>query len=136
VSATLSVRDKVTNLAGRYCAAVLSGEAKDFGDCWAGDAVWVVPGGHQHEGRDRIVQVFEKVRVPFTRCVQELLSGVVEPLGTDAATATWQIRELQWRADGTQTYVIGTYVDDCARGDDGIWRFTRREFDEIVRGTF
>jgi uncharacterized protein (TIGR02246 family) len=132
----LSVRDKVTNLAGRYCAAVLSGEAKDFADCWAEDACWVVPGGHEYEGRDRIAGVFEKVREPFRLCVQELLSGVVEPRGNDEATAVWQIRELQWRTDGTQTFVIGTYTDDCARSADGVWRFTRREFTEVVRGEF
>jgi uncharacterized protein (TIGR02246 family) len=132
----LSVRDKVANLAGRYCAAVLSGDAKDFADCWSTDASWVVPGGHQHEGRDRIASVFEKVREPFRLCVQELLSGVVEPLGPDAATAVWQIRELQWRTDGTQTFVIGTYTDDCARDADGVWRFTRREFADLARGTF
>jgi uncharacterized protein (TIGR02246 family) len=132
----LSVRDKVANLAGRYCAAVVSGDAKDFADCWTHDARWVVPGGHEHEGREHIARVFEKVRVPFRLCVQELLSGVVEPRGNDAATATWQIRELQWRTDGTQTFVIGTYTDDCERDTDGIWRFTRREFSVIERGTF
>jgi uncharacterized protein (TIGR02246 family) len=131
-----TVRDKVANLAGRYCAAVLSGDPDDFADCWAEDAEWVVPGGYTYEGRERIARVFAKVREPFRLCVQELLSGVVEPRGHDSGSAVWQIRELQWRTDGTQTYVIGTYTDDCARGHDGVWRFTRREFAEVQRGTF
>jgi ketosteroid isomerase-like protein len=132
----LSVRDRVSNLAGRYCAAVLSGDVKEFADCWADDARWAVPGGHEYESRTRITSVFEKVRVPFRLCVQELLSGVVEPHGPDHASAVWQIREMQWRTDDTQTFVIGTYSDECARDADGIWRFTRRQFDEVVRGTF
>jgi uncharacterized protein (TIGR02246 family) len=131
-----SVRDKVANLAGRYCAAVLSGDRDAFSDCWADDAVWVVPGGYAYEGRERITRVFTKVREPFRLCVQELLSGVVDARGPDVGSAVWQIRELQWRTDDTQTFVIGTYTDDCARGDDGVWRFTRREFAEVQRGTF
>jgi ketosteroid isomerase-like protein len=133
-----SVRDEVANLAGRYCAAVLSGSPDDFSACWAEDAEWIVPGGYTHSGRERIVHVFTRARVPFRLCVQELLSGVVEPVGegSGAARAVWQIRELQWRTDGSQTFLIGTYTDDCVRGDDGVWRFARREFDEVLRDTF
>jgi hypothetical protein len=132
------MRDEVENLAGRYCAAVLSGDVDTFSSCWHADAEWVVPGGYVHSGRERITHVFTKARVPFRLCVQELLSGVVEPAGEEsgAARAVWQIRELQWRTDGTQTFLIGTYADDCRRGDDGIWRFARREFTEVLRGTF
>jgi uncharacterized protein (TIGR02246 family) len=132
----VSVRDEVENLAGRYCAAVLSGAPDDFAACWAEDARWLVPGGYIHEGRDRIVHVFTKARVPFRLCVQELLSGVVDATGEGSARAVWQIRELQWRTDGTQTLLIGTYTDDCVRGDDGVWRFAQREFAEVHRGTF
>jgi hypothetical protein len=134
----LSPSDEVRNLAGRYCAAVLSGDAVDFAACWSVDARWVVPGGRVHEGRERITSVFVRARVPFELCVQALLSGVIEPVGegSGVARACWQIRELQWRTDGTQTYVIGTYTDDCAIDSDEVWRFTRRQFDEVLRGTF
>ena len=98
----------------------------------------IVPGGYVHSGRARITHVFTRARVPFRLCVQELLSGVVEAAGegTDAADAVWQIRELQWRTDGSQTFLIGTYTDVCRPGDDGVWRFARREFTEVLRGTF
>jgi hypothetical protein len=132
------MRDHVENLAGRYCAAVLSGDPAEFGACWAEDAEWIGPAGHVFAGRERITRVFEKARLPFRLCVQELLSGVVEPVGEEhaAARAVWQIRELQWRTDDSRTFVIGTYADECAAGDDGIWRFTRRQFTESIRGTF
>jgi hypothetical protein len=128
----------VRNLAGRYCAAVLSGDSGEFGACWTDAAQWVTAGGRVFEGRERIVRVFEKSRVPFMLCIQELLSGVIEPAGegSGAARARWQIRELQWRTDGAQSYLIGTYTDDCVREADGVWRFARREFDEVQRGTF
>jgi uncharacterized protein (TIGR02246 family) len=131
------MRDDVENLAGRYCAAVLSGDESAFASCWHDDAVWIGPAGHVFEGRDRIRRVFAKAREPFRLCVQELLSGVVEAgEGSGVAHAVWQIRELQWRTDGTQTVLIGTYTDDCRRGDDGVWRFARRQFTEVHRGTF
>jgi uncharacterized protein (TIGR02246 family) len=132
----MSVSEEVRNLAGRYCAAVLSGSPDEFAACWAEQAQWVVPGGYVHEGRDRIRQVFEKARVPFRLCVQELLSGVVDATGEGSGRAVWQIRELQWRTDGTQTYLLGTYSDECAIDADGVWRFTSRTFDEVLRGTF
>jgi hypothetical protein len=115
---------------------VLSGSPDEFAACWADDSEWVVVGGATFAGRERIVRVFAKARVPFRLCVQELLSGVVETTGEGRARAVWQIREVQWRTDETQTYVIGTYTDDCVRGGDGVWRFARREFAEAQRGTF
>jgi ketosteroid isomerase-like protein len=132
------VGEAVRNLAGRYCEAVLSGDPDAFAACWSDDAEWVAAGGRVFGGRARIVQVFEKARVPFELCVQELLSAVIEPVGEGSTTARarWQIRELQWRTDGSTTFVIGTYTDDCGLDADGVWRFRRRQFDEVRRGTF
>jgi hypothetical protein len=125
----------VRNLAGRYCEAVLLGDAELFASCWMPDAEWVVPGGSTIAGRDDIVALYAKLRAPFALCVQELLSGVVE-LGDDdrPAQARWQIREVQRRADGRTNCVIGTYTDDVARGEDGVCRFVRRRFDVRYRG--
>jgi uncharacterized protein (TIGR02246 family) len=127
------------NLAGRYCAAVLSGDPDDFEACWAEDAEWVVPGGTVIAGREKIMRTFARAREPFELCVQELTAGVVEVVGEGSAVrahARWQIREDQWRTDGSQTYVLGVYSDEAGPGPDGVWRFTRRQFDVVRRGQF
>ena len=130
------VECEVRNLAGRYCDAVLRGDRERFADCWTADAQWVVPGGEVLAGRDVIVERYVELRRPFLFCVQELLSGVIEPgqeSGADAV-ATWQIREVQRRGDGRTNCVIGVYDDVMRRDDDGVLRFARRRFDVVYRG--
>lgn len=48
--------------------------------------------------------------------------------------ARWQIRELQWREDGTFSELIGVYHDLMARDLDGVLRFTQRDFELIYSG--
>ncbi|HEX7095732.1 MAG TPA: nuclear transport factor 2 family protein [Acidimicrobiales bacterium] len=132
-----SIDCAVRNLAARYCDAVLRADAERFASCWAPDARWVVPGGDTIEGRDRITALFVKLRRPFALCVQELLSGVVEPAGEGsglAAVATWQIREVQRRDDESTNCVLGVYHDEVREDDDGVLRFARRRFDVVYRG--
>lgn len=131
-----AVECEVRNLAGRYCDAVLRGDRDRFADCWTADAEWVVPGGAVLAGRDVIVERYLELRRPFELCVQELLSGVIEPgerSGCDAV-ATWQIRELQRRDDGRTNCVLGVYRDVMRRDDDGTLRFAQRRFDVVYRG--
>jgi hypothetical protein len=124
----------VRNLAGRYCDAVARFDIEAFRSCWTDDADWVVPNVKTTSGRDAIVRLFATLRGGFRLCIQELLSGVVEPAGEgSAATARWQIRELQWRADGTTSCLIGIYTDRIVL-DGGLWRFARRRFDALYRG--
>jgi uncharacterized protein (TIGR02246 family) len=127
------------NLAGRYCAAVLSGDSDQFAACWADDAEWVAPSGKVLSGLDTIVRTFARLRAPFELCMQELTAGVIEVVGEGSdirAHARWQIREMQWHGDGAQTYLVGVYTDDARPGPDGVWRFTRRQFDVARRGQF
>lgn len=127
---------EVRNLAGRYCDAVLRGDRDRFANCWTADAEWVVPGGEVLAGRDAIVDRFLELRRLSVLCVQELLSGVIEPgeaSGADAV-ATWQIRETQRRSDGWVICTVGVYQDVMRRDDDGALRFARRQFDLVYRG--
>jgi hypothetical protein len=127
-----SVEEAVRNLTGRYCAAVVDFDREVFGACWSPDAQWHAK-GNVIEGRDRIVRVFEKLRSQYALCVQELLSGVIEPTSPSQATATWQIRELQFPIEGTGVQLLGIY-DDVVVHDGERWRFARRSFRELYRG--
>ena len=129
-----SVKDEVRNLTGRYCAAVVDFDREVFGACWLPDAQWHAK-GNVIEGRERIVRVFGKLREQYSLCVQELLSGVIEPVSETEATATWQIRELQFPVAGAGVQLIGIYVDRCVLDGDR-WRFASRAFRELYRGPF
>lgn len=124
----------VHNLVGRYCDAVLRVDADEFADVWDVGARWLIPGDGVIEGRDAIVEVFTRIRPSYAQCVQEVLSGTVAYVDGDHATARWQIRELQWSTDGTASQLIGVYHDRMARGDDGVLRFTERDFELIYSG--
>jgi hypothetical protein len=127
-----TVEEAVRNLTGRYCAAVVDFDREVFGGCWTADAQWHAK-GNVIEGRDRIVRVFEKLRGQYSLCVQELLSGVIEPASDSEAAATWQIRELQFPINGAGMQLIGIYSDQCVL-DGERWRFARRSFRELYRG--
>lgn len=123
----------VRNLVGRYCDAVLRVDVAGFADCWATEARWLIPGDGEIAGRDAIVEVFERIRPSYRQCVQELLNGTISYAGGDDATAVWQIRELQWRDDSV-SQLIGAYHDTMARDDDGVLRFTVRDFELVYSG--
>jgi len=124
----------VRNLVGRYCDAVLRADAGRFGDCWADDATWSIPGDGVIEGREDITAVFERIRPAFRQCVQEILNGTITHTGGDDASARWQVRERQWRVDGSVTELVGVYHDRMRRDTDGRMRFTARDFELIYSG--
>ena len=124
----------VRNLVGRYCDAVLRVDVPGFSSCWTDDARWLIPGDGVIEGRDEITAVFERIRPSYRQCVQEVLNGTISHVGGDDATATWQIRELQWREDGTVSELVGAYHDTMTRDDDGLLRFAVRDFELIYSG--
>ena len=122
------------NLVGRYCDAVLRVDVAEFSDTWADDARWLIPGDGIIEGRASISATFEKIRPTYKQCVQEVLNGTISYVDGDNASARWQIRELQWRNDGTISELIGVYHDVMTRDLDGVLRFTQRDFELIYSG--
>jgi ketosteroid isomerase-like protein len=117
----------VHNLVGRYCDAVLRVDVAEFSDTWADDAQWLIPGDGIIEGR-------ASISATYRQCVQEVLNGTISYVDGDNASARWQIRELQWRDDGTVSELIGVYHDVMARDLDGVLRFTQRDFELIYSG--
>ena len=121
----------VQNLVGHYCDAVLRVDVAEFANAWTEDARWLIPGDGIIEGRTAITATFEKIRPSFHQCVQEVLNGTISYVDGENATARWQIRELQWREDGTVSELIGVYHDVMVRGLDGVLRFAQRDFELI-----
>ncbi|HEV8298813.1 MAG TPA: nuclear transport factor 2 family protein [Acidimicrobiales bacterium] len=134
MTANVEVDLGVRNLTGRYCDAVARFDVDAFAACWSSEATWTAGDLLPIQGRDAIVRVFTKLRAPFHYCIQELLSGVVTPTGEGSdAIAQWQVRELQWREDGTVGCVIGTYADRIVM-EDAAWCFADRHFTLVYRG--
>jgi len=130
----MEMTDRVRNLVGSYAEAVLRNDPVLFADTWAEDAVWSMPGAPTIVGRDGIVRSFRDRRAGFRLCVQEILNGRITMVEADRATATWQVRELQWRADGTGGELLGVYDDVMVISADGELRFARRNFELLYRG--
>lgn len=124
----------VHNLVGRYCDAVLRADVVRFADCWSSAGRWLIPGDGTIDGRTAITEMFARIRPSYRQCVQEVLNGTISYVGGDDATAAWQIRELQWREDGTVSELVGVYHDTMSRDDDGALRFTVRDFELIYSG--
>jgi ketosteroid isomerase-like protein len=122
----------ILGLLGRYARAVSDHDPEAMGATWTSDAHWEVPGDEPVTGRAAIVELFDRIRSLYAQCVQQMTSHVIEVDG-DTATGWIQIRELQWRDDGTTRELIGTYHDEYARTAAG-WRFSRRTFHALARG--
>lgn len=127
------IRPAVEDLLGTYCESVLRFDAALFASTWCDDATWSIPGAGAVIGRPAIVETFVAIRGTYARCVQEILNGVVTPTGDEDAIATWQVRELQWRPDGSASELIGVYHDRMALTPDG-WRFAHRDFELLYHG--
>jgi hypothetical protein len=127
------IRPEIEDLVGVYCDAVLRFDPDRFASTWADGATWAIPGTGVVTGRPAIVETFVEIRATYRRCIQEILNGVVEAPEADGATARWQVRELQWRSDGTGSELIGVYHDTLSRTPEG-WKFARRDFELIYDG--
>jgi hypothetical protein len=74
------------------------------------------------------------LRAGYRQCVQQVLNATIEPGADGKGTARVQVRELQWRTDGTGSELVGVYHDDVVTGDDGRAAFSRRDFEMLYRG--
>ena len=125
----------VHNLVGRYCDAVLRNDMTAFADLWADDAEWCIPGAGVISGRAKIAETFSEIRNTYRLCVQEILNSTIEALDAAHAGASFQVRELQWRADGSGSELIGVYHDAVVLDPDGRCRFIRRDFELLYSGS-
>ncbi len=124
----LPIRVEIEELLGRYCDSVLRLDLDEFEATWCEHATWAIPGSGVISGRDAIVETFAEIRGGYRCCLQQVLNGSVVVVDDDRVTARWQVRELQWRADGTGSELLGVYHDEVERSAEG-WRFARRDFE-------
>lgn len=123
----------ISNLVGRYCDAVLRCHLPTFSECWTDDATWAIPGKGLVEGRSAIIDAFAEIRPTYRLCVQEILNSRIEPVDGTHANCTFQVRELQWRADGTGSELIGVYHDTVIVHAERA-SFTHRDFELLYDG--
>jgi uncharacterized protein (TIGR02246 family) len=128
------MHEAVQDLVGRYCEAVLRNDAAIFADVWEPDAVWCIPGARIVEGRSAIVSTFARIRRGYSLCVQQILNSVIEPQDDAEARARFQVRELQWRPDGSGSELIGIYHDVISVDQADRARFKRRDFELLYDG--
>ena len=122
----------IHRLVARYCHAVAEGDVDAWAATWVEDGEWVVL-GRSLRGRAAIVEHYRKLVGPVRWVVQVAQNGLVDVRG-DAAEGRWLILEwLQWeRGGGGQN--VGQYRDRYRRGEDGEWRFARRELAGLYFG--
>lgn len=121
----------VRALVARSCDAVARADVDAWLACWHDDGTWLEPGRDPVVGQSALRAAFTTLSAGFELCVQEILSGWVEPAG-DGATARWYVRETQ-RSDGRGQELVGCYDDVVVRDEQG-WRFARRRFWVLYRG--
>jgi hypothetical protein len=134
VDLTLPLHLSVHNLIGRYCESVLRCDIELFRSCWTPDAQWCIPGKGVVHGQKAIVDAFAEIRPIYRLCVQEILNSRIDVVDDALVTASVQIRELQWRADGQGSELIGVYHDTIKIDSTSHAAFARRDFELLYDG--
>lgn len=131
----MSTFEHAYNLVGRYCDAVLRVDVDGFAGTWTSDATWSIPGEGTISGRAEIARTFARIRGEYPLCVQEILNGQVHDIDGRQVRVEWQVRESQWRPDGTRSELIGVYHDELRLESDTTWRFASRAFELVAQNT-
>ncbi len=122
------------SLLGRYCEAVLRFDLDLFASCWTGSAEWSIPGEGLISGREAIIRTFADLRSTYQQCMQHVVGSAIDVSARGAAKAVTQVREVQWRRDGSASELMGVYHDDITVVAPGEARYWRRDFELIYSG--
>ena len=134
VAAELGIR----NLVARYADAIHRRDPAGWGDTWAEDGIWRLPGLDDPAeqitmtGRDTLVAAWQAAMAGFPFVWHAIHSGHIAWDG-DAPTGRWYLSERLLTADGQGLEIFGVYDDRYARTDAG-WRFSERTFAILYRG--
>lgn len=115
-----------------YADAVRLVDAEAWGATWADDAVWILGPDRRVQGRDAIVELWQRSIAKYAAVVQLYLGASFEVDG-DTAAGRVQLLELNEVADGTRKILAGYYRDTYRRTPAG-WRFTSRELVQHYNG--
>ena len=123
----------IRQLCERYVDAVNRRDSKDWGATWAPDGIWDMGMGPPTEGRDAIVQSWEKTMANIPGVIMVVHSGVVEAVEGDKARARWYHQENLLMPDDSRMVGKGVYRDDLVRLG-GQWHFARRRYSLLYMG--
>lgn len=120
----------IRELVDAYNDAVMRFDGDDWIATWTEDAVWVLPGFGEMQGRDAILQAWQGAMAQFSFVGFFASAG---PLHVDGATGTgrWYQQEVLHQKDGLRRVITGRYEDEY-RKTDGRWRFRRRHYDILL----
>ena len=147
-------RDDIEDLVHRYSDAVVHGDADQWIATWADDGIWDLGNDRRVEGRDAILELWQRAMTRFDAVVQTVMNGVCDlddnalddnalddnaldgnALDDNAAVGTgrWYIHEVMQRGNGERSLMVGHYDDRYVRTDDG-WRFAERSLVQHYTG--
>jgi hypothetical protein len=119
-------RAHIADLVHRYADAVVRRDEAQWAATWAATATWELAPGWRVEGRDEIVDLWNRAMDGFAAVVQTVSNGTAE-LDEEAGTGTgrWYVSEHWKRTDGTGGILLAYYDDEYVR-TDGEWSFAAR----------
>jgi hypothetical protein len=117
----------------RYGHSIDYGLTDDWLDCFTADGAFdvrrrtgPVP-SHRHEGREALEAFIAQHTHAPAHWHKHLLAEPVITVVHHTASARSYFTRLDARDDGTPfIHAFGRYVDELAKGSDGVWRFTQR----------
>ncbi|WP_194238371.1 nuclear transport factor 2 family protein [Streptomyces spongiae] len=128
VEARLALGD----LVARYCIAIDDQDYEGLAELFAADATWPFPDG-EARGRTAVVAALRERRSGNAGSVHTPHACVVTDLGERHASGT-VLAHVEMGIGGTTHMGALRYTDRYARGDDGRWRFLRREMTVVHMG--
>ncbi len=122
VEALLAIRELVE----AYNDAVMRFDAQDWVATWAEDAVWVLPGAGETQGREAIGQVWSAAMSELEFVGFFASAG---PLRVDGerGSGRWYQQEFLHYKDGAKRAITGRYDDEYQKSE-GRWLFRRRSY--------
>jgi ketosteroid isomerase-like protein len=122
VADRLAIRELVES----YNDAVMRFDAQAWGDNWADDATWSLPGVGAVTGKAAIVAMWQRAMSAFEFVGFFASAG---PLVVDGnhARGTWYQQEFLHQKDGVRRAVTGRYEDEYVKRGDR-WYFSKRVY--------
>lgn len=119
-----SPEDGVRRTIGRYCHTCDDGRFDEFAELFTADAEFAVM-GRVHQGRDAIVAFMAEAQ-PAERRGKHVTSNTVIDV-TDGGRSAAAVTDYLFVTRDHTILSVGRYHDVLVCGDDGGWRFARRE---------
>ncbi len=128
-----SDREQIRDLVHRYSDAVCRYDITAWTKTWAPDASWDLTKGREFQGRDAIVEFWQRAMGALVIVVQMVHNGTVAAIGPDTASGRWYLSEHVQRRSGERGILLGWYDDEYVRvGAE--WRFARRALTRLYGG--